>query len=70
MRNLVKKMSSLVVALVMLLSSILPISSYAYNENDLKAWVKDNYWVELENYNNNLVPKGVNIAKTSFGQRY
>ena len=50
----------------MLLSSILPISSYAYNENDLKAWVKDNYWVELENYNNNLVPKGVNIAKTSF----
>lgn len=50
----------------MLISSILPISSYAQNADEMKAWRENNYWVELESYNNNLVPKGVNIAETSF----
>lgn len=62
-----KEFKLLVIPLIMALTlSVFPNVSHAETEEQLNGWLTDNYWSELEIYNGNLIPKGVNLEEISF----
>lgn len=59
-----KRIISLFLLLGLILS-VIPSNSYAQfgptvTDEDVEGWIKNNYWVELEKYDLNAVPVGIN----------
>ena len=59
-----KRIISLFLLLGLILS-VIPSNSYAQfgptvTDEDVEGWIKNNYWVELEQYDLNAVPVGIN----------